>query len=59
MGYQFLLMVGVTLAGIVGGLGFGPFVALLVYYLNAVLRPQSLGTTTPALRKRAGRCPWP
>ena len=57
MGYQFLLMVGVTLAGIVGGLGFGPFVALLVYYLNAVLRPQSLWHYYPSVKETGWSLP--
>ena len=47
---QFVLMVVITAIGIGGGVGFGPYVALLVYYLNAVLRPQSMWHHIPSVK---------
>lgn len=39
---QFLLLVGLSLGGMLGAFIRGPFVALCVYYLYAVLRPQAI-----------------
>lgn len=50
MDKQFLLMVTVTAIGVIGGVGFGPYFALLVYYLNAVLRPQNMWSYIPSVR---------
>ena len=51
MDKQFLLMGFITLIAVVGGLGFGPFVALVVYYMNAVLRPQNLWMHVASVRE--------
>ena len=39
---QFLLLIGLSLGGMLGAFIRGPFVALSVYYLYAVLRPQAI-----------------
>jgi probable O-glycosylation ligase (exosortase A-associated) len=51
MDKQFVLMVAITAIGIGGGIGFGPYIALLVYYLNAVLRPQSMWQHIPSVKE--------
>jgi probable O-glycosylation ligase (exosortase A-associated) len=53
MDKQFVMMVAITAIALVGGMGFGPFIALLVYYLNAVLRPQNMWQHIPSVRDTA------
>ena len=50
---QFVMMAVITAVAVVGGLGFGPFVALLVYYLNAVLRPQNMWSYLASVKDTA------
>jgi len=50
MDHHFFAMVVLTLIAVLGGVGFGPYVALVVYYLNTVLRPQNLYDYVPLVR---------
>jgi probable O-glycosylation ligase (exosortase A-associated) len=47
---QFIMMVFITAVGVIGGIGFGPYVAMLVYYLNAILRPQNMWSHIASVR---------
>jgi probable O-glycosylation ligase (exosortase A-associated) len=50
MDKQFVFMSAVTAVAVVGGIGFGPYIAILVYYLNTVLRPQNMWDFVPAVK---------
>lgn len=54
MDKQFVFLTAITAVGVIGGVGFGPYIPLLVYYLYAVMRPQNMWQHLPSVKET----PW-